>query len=529
MTLALRTTDYREARHLAVVLDRTFDRILHRHAHTRMIDLKPILREQLAASLRADQEQHFSAGPGQSVYGITPNDDNTDALTHDLDLIDLLIDDAAERLARREVAHVSKTVAELAKRHGVPAEQHVELGIGLLQIELTAMREGRNRLLHGPVDPVTLESSSITATTVAAHAPDGPLLSQVLPQFVEFMTKEGGWRGQTLAQNEATFRMFLDHCGDLPVSAYTRSVVASFYDILLALPTNYSRPPEWRKLSLREIVEDTKGHDTPRLAMKTVKRHIYALSGLFNHLKKRGHAVAENPARGFDFPKKGRANSKRKPWQGERLRKLFASPLFTGSKTEIARHKPGTLLVKDAKYWLPILGIYHGNRLEEFAQLERGDVRTQDGITYFDINDDGDKQVKNEQSKRRVPIHPAVIRLGFLDYVERTAPNESDPLFPDLPPGGADGKRGYTFSKWWPRYRRKVGLYERGLDYHSFRHSVTTKLAEAEVSNTIIDELTGHEGQGTSRTIYTHAMPLAKLYEAVCKIEWPEIALTARA
>jgi integrase len=134
-------------------------------------------------------------------------------------------------------------------------------------------------------------------------------------------------------------------------------------------------------------------------------------------------------------------------------------------------------------------------------------------------------KVKNEQSKRRVPIHPAVIRLGLLDYVARTAPNVSDPLFPDLEPGGADGKRGYTFSKWWPRYRRAVGLYERGLDYHSFRHSVTTKLVEAEVSQAIIDELTGHEGHGTSRTIYTHSMPLSKLYDAVCKIDWPEIQL----
>jgi hypothetical protein len=40
-----------------------------------MIDLTPILREQLAAKLRADQEQHFSAGPGQSVYGITLDDE----------------------------------------------------------------------------------------------------------------------------------------------------------------------------------------------------------------------------------------------------------------------------------------------------------------------------------------------------------------------------------------------------------------------------------------------------------------------
>jgi integrase len=492
-----------------------------------MIDLKPILRDQLAAALRADQEQHFAARPGQSVYGVTPDDDRTDALTHDLELIDILIDDAADRLTRREVSRVSEAVSELAKRHGVPVEQHTELAIGLLQVELQVMKEGRNRLLHGAMTPVALASPVNTAPAVPVLANVGLRLSEVLPQFVEFMVQEAGWRGTTLSQNQNTFRMFLEHCGDLPVDQYTRAALASFYDTLRGLPANYSRPPKWRELSARQIVEATKGQDMPRLAMKTIKRHIYTLSGMFQYLKEHGHAVTENPARGFSFPTKGRANAKRKPWQGDALRQLFSSPLFTGSKSKTARWKPGTVLVKDAKYWLPILGIYHGNRLEEFAQLVRGDVRTQDGITYFDINDEGDKQVKNEQSKRRVPIHPLVIQLGFLEYVEAVAHGAGDPLFPDLEPGGADSKRGYTFSKWWPRYRRAIGLYERGLDYHSFRHSVTTKLVEAEVPQAIIDELTGHEGQGTSRSVYTHEMPLTKLFDAVCKIRWPEITLAS--
>jgi integrase len=98
-------------------------------------------------------------------------------------------------------------------------------------------------------------------------------------------------------------------------------------------------------------------------------------------------------------------------------------------------------------------------------------------------------------------------------------------LFPELRPGGADNKRGHAFTKWFTRYRRDIGLYEPGLDYHSFRHSVTTKLYAAEVSEPIIDELTGHEGTGTSRVVYKKDMPLEKLHQAICKIEWPEIVL----
>ncbi|WP_243047993.1 hypothetical protein [Dyella sp. RRB7] len=54
---------------------------------------------------------------------------------------------------------------------------------------------------------------------------------------------------------------------------------------------------------------------------------------------------------------------------------------------------------------------------------------------------------------------------------------------------------------------------------------MTTKLYAADVSEPIIDELTGHEGQGTSRRVYKKDMPLTKLHAAIVKVEWPEVAL----
>jgi len=36
------------------------------------------------------------------------------------------------------------------------------------------------------------------------------------------MVKDQGWRGQTLAQSKTTYDMFMERCGDLPVSQYKR-------------------------------------------------------------------------------------------------------------------------------------------------------------------------------------------------------------------------------------------------------------------------------------------------------------------
>jgi integrase len=261
--------------------------------------------------------------------------------------------------------------------------------------------------------------------------------------------------------------------------------------------------------------------------MKTIKRHFSALGRLFTYLKRRGEYEGENPAHGFEFPSKGRARDKRKMWEGDLLRKLFVSPVWAGCLSEDGRSSPGSLIIKDNKYWLPILGLFHGNRLEEFAQLRRSDVRCEGDIWFLDINDEGTKQLKNEQSKRRVPIHPRLKQLGFLDYVWAVTSKPEDQVFPDLQPGGPDGKLGYSFTKWWTRYRKDIGVYTRGLDYHAFRGSVATKLAAVGVSLDLRNELLGHEGKSVDERVYQKGLPLNVLAEAIARVEWSEFILGA--
>ena len=63
-------------------------------------------------------------------------------------------------------------------------------------------------------------------------------------------------------------------------------------------------------------------------------------------------------------------------------------------------------------------------RLEEISQLSVDDVYFVDGIWVFDVNTkpsrDGrnDKQVKNKNAVRIVPMHNKLIDLGFIEYVD---------------------------------------------------------------------------------------------------------------
>lgn len=524
IALSLRTRAFREAEWLADQLDNAFVRVLRNMTETTesRADIAAIATKHLRESLEFDLKI-------RQARATRPPLSDWEKWSTSIYAVDEELDKAKAELAGR--GHPERHddyIDWFAEQNNVPADQRNELAFAILRANVAKWEIIRRRTLGDPAafeEARVVEASPVTAGPTALAVPKGPLFLEVLPGFIEYMQQTEGWRGQTLAQNKTTYRMFVECCGDRPVNEYQRIDFAKFYDVLRALPKLYAKSQEWRGLPLAEIAAQTKERELPRLSIRTVKRHSTAMGRLFSNLKKRGEITGENPAHGHDFPKKGRTRSGRSMWSGEMLKKLFASPVWTGCLSEARRSLPGERIIKDEKYWLPLLGVYHGNRLEEFAQLRRSDVRQENDIWFLDINDEGNKQVKNEQSKRRVPLHPELKRLGFLEYVEGTAPNPTDPVFPELQPGGADNKLGFYFTKWFSRYRTQVGVYQQGLDYHSFRASVATKLAEAGVALEVRNELLGHEGKSIDEQNYQKGFSLKFLAEAISKVSWPEIDL----
>jgi integrase len=533
--MSLGTRCFRLAEAFCEALDEAFESFFAKVQMT-AFDITGELRRYLAEERAKLRARHLATPYGYRIHG--GGDYAPDAHKRDLQSINVAIATLREALVTRADFMRTDQAAAIIGHREATHEERVELALGLLQADLQVMEQSRDWLTTGivpTIDEGVEERPAPVAPTVevatakkAKPAETGPKFSEVLPRFLKQMEKDEGWRGQTLQQNKATYRMFTDHWGDKPVQDYTRKHCTSFFDVLKELPRDYGQRPEYRNLKPRQIADMARDNGVDRIGMKTVKRHASALGRLFTFLKKRGEYEGENPAHGHEFPMKGRKVEKRQMWEGERLEKLFKSPVWTGCHSDRERSKPGGMIIKDDKFWLPLLGLYHGNRLEEFAQLIRADVRQEDGVWYFDINEDqDDKQVKNEQSHRRVPIHPVLISMGFLDYLKDAAPKSEDRVFPELKPGGPDGKKGFYFTKWWSRYRQQIGVGAKGLDYHSFRHGVTTKLAAAGVTLDYRNQLLGREGSSTDEQVYLKALPLKQLAEAIGKVEWPELAWLA--
>lgn len=542
--MSLVTRRYREAEHRAAVLDRAFSEVWEQVVAMTAgsADVRRVVREYLKQALEADLEWRTIRRPRQPLYTTDEEDLDRSVMDRDLDILDSLIGDAREALGHRDFASVRTTVDALLDEHRLPRDQRNLLALGLLEANLRYLEEARRRTLgqassvltdgDEPDGPLTPPSPAPPGEVAEGRdQPSAPRFSALVSDFAVWREKSGV-RGHTLGQDRPTLRFFQELAGDKPVDRYTRADVAVFLTRMQEFPANYGKSPADRDRSAEEIIARAKETQAERVSPKTAKRHLSVLSRFFKFCLDRGliskaqrsELTEEHEFAGNAAP----ARQQRDAWKPEELTALFASPVWTGSHP-FFRSQPGTTMIRDAKFWLPLLALFHGCRLEEFADLYRHDMG-REGPTPFVRITDTERDLKNDNAKRIVPLHPEIIRLGFLEYVERIAPEPSDPLFPDIKPQGPDRKRGPRVTRWFVNYRKEIGLYREGVAMHAFRHTANTRLRDRindYQQERHVTYLFGHsQGGGEGRERYDKGPGLKALAETLSLLEYPELDLS---
>src|SRR3546814_15106366 len=95
-------------------------------------------------------------------------------------------------------------------------------------------------------------------------------------------------------------------------------------------------------------------------------------------------------------------------WAVVRVVSVVGTAIWTGCephpRKRYWRWEPGGRIIRDEYFWLPLLAIYNGARLEENAQLLGSDIKCIDGIWVFDIcevEEGKKKKRKSEKDKKR--------------------------------------------------------------------------------------------------------------------------------
>ena len=209
----------------------------------------------------------------------------------------------------------------------------------------------------------------------------------------------------------------------------------------------------------------------------------------------------------------------RRAWRDEELQQLFSQPLFTRYALPTVQ-KAGA----DAAYWVPLLGLYTGARISELAQLRIQDIYADGAQTLLTITDSGEgQQLKASASKRTIPLHPELIRLGLLEYIQSIKAAGHESLWPML--HLKEGKPGKYLSNWFGEFRKSIGLTDRYPDFHSFRHLVRTKMSKAKVPDKVQDAITGHETQGSVGTKVYQGVDMDDLVQAIQTLSYGAVSL----
>jgi integrase len=181
---------------------------------------------------------------------------------------------------------------------------------------------------------------------------------------------------------------------------------------------------------------------------------------------------------------------------------------------------------------VPLIALFEGLHCNEACQLYTEDIKEANDIAFIAVRkerEDGtrcEKRLKNQPATRNVPIHPMLLRLGFMDFVKRRRRDTASArLFPDLPLGKT-GRYSNPFSKWFARFLRSIFEDKAGATFHSFRHHFRDALRARRVGLEAVEQLGGWKSKASQEREYGEGIPLKILREDIAKIKYPSLDLS---
>lgn len=375
--------------------------------------------------------------------------------------------------------------------------------------------------------------SATMVTHPTARAQRGPNLHDTFEQYVSDKRK---LRSKSVEYLEAFGAMLKDFFGpDKPVSDITRQDARDFLHMLEHLPPNASKRPEFRAKTAPDASRANEITGGQTIAPATLNKHFSNFRAFLTFCMVE-EITDKNVALGLKAQSANPPNLKmRGPFTEADLNLIFGA-----TYKESARPIQGC---KDfdphafpifARYWVPLIALFSGMRLQEICQLEVEAIGVQDGLSFisteWDIAEASDdletgrtKHLKNDNSVRRIPVHPELVKLGLLDFQRRRQAEGEHFLFPELP-ARHDGKVSRNVGDWFGRYIRSLGISDRSKVFHSFRYCFRAAMSYADVNPDIIRQVGGWSSKDTADH-YASSLALKAAAKEVAKVSYEGLKL----
>jgi len=324
-----------------------------------------------------------------------------------------------------------------------------------------------------------------------------------LSEIIDAWLSEGEWDQKTYNEYRASLKLLERVIGNKPVDQIERLTIKEYKDTLRQLPPNLNKHKKYKNKSIQDVIALV---DKP-MSTTTINKNLIRASQCFGWAVRNGY-LGENPAENMTIDNKVRPRDQRNIFTTEDLVKIFHSKEYVNDSFK-----------HSYQFWLPVIGLFTGMRIEEICQLHLEDICLVQGVWVFDLFEKHDDKRKTEAGQRYVPLHPFLrddLNLpGWIKHLENKGYTK---LFPELKKNNL-GKYSHYPSRWFnDQFKKKLHLDNiEKKAFHSFRHTFTNHLKQKGVDYFVLAELIGHEIPGETLNRYGKNYEPKVLFDKVMK------------
>lgn len=312
------------------------------------------------------------------------------------------------------------------------------------------------------------------------------------------------------------------------------------YDQCLRARSLLARTPSNRTklypgLALSEAIKRGAKEARPLMSPVTQATYLDTLRGILR-LAELKRLLPHNPAETLRPLRRDteRAEDKRPPFSLDQIKAFFASAFYESCAPDapIPYGKPD----REWRYWLPLLSIFTGARPNELCQMLPGDVKcSATGTWYLDVVasfDDDDlgitqpgKTLKTATSRRKIPIHPELLELGFVEFAKARQQTKAERLFSHLKKDVYGNWAAYSLKRFRESFLPEAITVGPRQTFYSFRHSFRDALRRSDAGPDTLKALGGwSQGTVTSDNYGDNSNPDLHA-EALGKVSYPGLDL----
>ena len=371
-----------------------------------------------------------------------------------------------------------------------------------------------------PREPYLVSSNSVEVKYNKVEK--SKLIREVVDEFL--VLRKGTIGEKMLSEYRVLTDEFIEIIGNIPVISLSKDTIRTYIKIQTQLPINRRKNPKYRDLSTDEIM---KLKDVKPQSRVNVNKFLTRLTTFMRFGVSQGY-IKENYIDGMKIPiSKTEERKRREPFSPEDLVKILHPKTYLGWTIDFGKttksNKPDVVKYQNPFYWSFCIGILSGMRTNEISQLLIGDIIKKENVWMFSIDETEGKSVKTTSSIRKVPVHPTLISLGFIDYVKIIKSKGVDRVFPEL----TKQRDGYS-TKISQHYNEKflpsVGVWKKQVKVlYSTRHTFINRCYNKGVDRDIIKSIVGHEPDFTLDVYGGNPFTPKQLYQGISKVSYPNI------